>query len=220
MSKQASRKHRKPDHTKRLLVAVICVLLAVIAALVTVYTVLPAIRAKAALRDAASRTAEREEVPAAAQEADPGVVQGADPGVVQEERGVWFDPAATAGELPGKTQEEIQQDRDKVIADGMFNISIASVIVFEDAHSRGQARIENIAANPYHMSVGITLDGTNETVYASGLIEPGSYIEYITLDPAPPPGEYPATAAFTVYDLDTLDPAGYATARITIVVDS
>ncbi|MDO4553264.1 MAG: hypothetical protein Q4C22_06975 [Bacillota bacterium] len=142
------------------------------------------------------------------------------PAMTESSEEDWYDPAAELGALPGKTQEEIQAALDKIVEEGMFNISISSIITFADGGSQGAARIENIAANHYNMSVAITLDEGGETVYESGGIAPGQYIENISLSRDLPPGEYSATALFTAYTTDTLQQVGQAAAKITIIVGS
>ena len=132
----------------------------------------------------------------------------------------WFDPSAEIGNLPGKTQEEIQAELNKKVEEGMFNISIASMVYMENGDSQALARIENIAANRYHMSVVITLDDTGETIYESKGIRPGQYIEYITLQKKLAQGKYNATALFTAHQQEDFTPMGQAAAKIQIVVEN
>lgn len=132
----------------------------------------------------------------------------------------WFDQSAIEGTLPGKTPEEIQAMLNQIVEEGMFNISIAPVIVFENATAEGQARIENVPANHYYMSVKITLDATAETVYESKGIKPGQYIEYITLQKELAPGEHAATALFKAYNADTLEEEGQVAVKITLYVEN
>ena len=131
----------------------------------------------------------------------------------------WYDPAAKMGNLPGRTKEEIQAELNKIVEEGMFNISIASIIVFPDGESEGAARIENIAANRYNMSVTITPEGEDEPVYTSKGLKPGQYIENIRLDRDLPKGEYSATALFTAYTQEDLLKVGQAAAKITLIVE-
>ncbi len=186
--------HRRGNHTKKekgssvnkLLIVLICVLVAAVLALVAIFVVLPAINKNA-------------ETPAA-------------------EDG-WYDPAAEVGNLPGKTQEEIQAELNRVVEEGMFNISIASAIIFEDGTAQGAARIENIQANHYNMGVIITLDDETEPIYESKGLAPGQYIENIKLSRDLPAGEYSATALFTAYTKEDLLKVGQAAAKITIIVE-
>ena len=66
-----------------------------------------------------------------------------------------FDTDAMEGRIQRMSDEEIRQELDRVVEEGMFNISIASSIVFESPDGEGQARIENIEENRYHMQVDI-----------------------------------------------------------------
>lgn len=128
------------------------------------------------------------------------------------------DPNAAVGQHEGKSQEELVAELNKIVADGMFNISINSSVVMEHGGSEAELRIENIAANRHLMDVVLTRDDTGEVLYASGLIEPGYHIQSVPLDVTLEKGVYTATAVFTAYDLETEAEAGQAAARITITV--
>lgn len=128
------------------------------------------------------------------------------------------DPNASIGQLEGKTREEIQAELDRVVAEGMFNISISPAILFENSSAQGNLQIENVPGNPYLMSVQITLDDTGEVVYTSGLLEPNQHIQSAALDVALPKGDYPATATFTAYNLETEE--GQAAAKIRLVIQN
>lgn len=130
------------------------------------------------------------------------------------------DPNAAVGQYEGKTEEEIQAELDKIVEEGMFNISINSTVLMASGRDEAEVRIENIAANHHLMSVEITRDDTGEVLYTSGLIEPGYYIQKVRFDTVLPRGSYTATALFTAYDLDTEQPVGQAAAKIEIEVGS
>ena len=129
-----------------------------------------------------------------------------------------FDTEAMEGRIAQMTEEEIQEELNRVVEEGMFNISIASSIVFDPKTGEGEARIENIAANHYHMQVDITLDDTGETVYSSKLIKPGYSIEKIKLDKKLAPGVYAATAVFSAITQEELQLMGRAGAQIRLFV--
>ena len=82
----------------------------------------------------------------------------------------WYDSNAAQGQFEGKSKEEIQAALNEEVAKGMMNISIAASITFADGSSEGEARIENIAANPMDQKVVITLKDSGETVYELSLI--------------------------------------------------
>lgn len=130
------------------------------------------------------------------------------------------DPNAAVGHYEGKTQEEIQAELDKIVEEGMFNISINSTVTMAKGSDDAELRIENIAANRHLMSVEITLDDTGEVLYTSGLIEPGYYIQSVPLTRALAKGSYAVTAVFTAYDAETEAAVGQAAAKITIKVES
>lgn len=132
----------------------------------------------------------------------------------------FFDDQAQGGQAPYKTTEEIKAELNRIVEEGMLNISIASVIQFENGTSPGTAYIENVPNNKYVMRVTITLDSNGEVVYQSGGIKPDSFIETISLSQDLAAGTYPATATFVAYNPETLEEVGQAAAKVTIVVDS
>lgn len=127
-----------------------------------------------------------------------------------------FDPDAKSGQAPYKTQEEIQAELDRVVEEGMFNISIASMIEFENGTSPGTAYIENVPGNRYLMQVTIALDDTDETVYESKAIKPGQYIETIALATDLEQGVYAATATFSALDAESHEEIGQAAAKVSL----
>ncbi|MBR6525367.1 MAG: hypothetical protein IKT57_05295 [Clostridia bacterium] len=146
-----------------------------------------------------------------------------------------FDTNAMAGRIKNMTEEEIQAELNRVVEEGMFNISIASAIVLDPVKTveekldngrtvkknvrEGEARIENIQANRYHMQVDIFRDDNGECIYSSKLIRPGYSIEYIQLDEkAIKPGEYDVTAVFSAITQEELQLYGQAAAQIKLYV--
>lgn len=132
----------------------------------------------------------------------------------------FFDAAAQGGQAPYKSEEEIIAELNRIVEEGMLNISIASNIEFENGTSPGTAYIENVPSNKYVMRVTITLDSNGEVVYQSGGIRPDSFIETINLNQDLGAGVYPATATFAAYDPETLEEVGQAAAKITLTVNS
>ena len=132
--------------------------------------------------------------------------------------GGFFDNTAQSGQAPYKTAEEIQAELNRQVEEGMFNISIASVVEFADGTSPGTAYIENVPGNRYNMTVEITLDDSGEVVYQSRGLAPDSYIDDITLTKDLDAGTYPATATFTAYDTESLEEVGKAAAKVSLVI--
>ena len=129
-----------------------------------------------------------------------------------------FDPSAKTGQAPYKTDAEMQAELDRVVEEGMFNISIASVIQFDDGAASGTAYIENVPGNRYNMRVTIADDDSGEVLYESGVLKPNQFIEDITLVRDLDAGTYPATATFRALDPVTQEEAGSAAAKVTISV--
>ncbi|WP_165061981.1 hypothetical protein [Adlercreutzia sp. ZJ154] len=126
--------------------------------------------------------------------------------------------SGTAGQLEGKTPEEVQAEIDRVVEEGMFNISIASVVEFQDGTSEGEFKIENVPNNPYLMRVVITREDTGEQVYETGIIEQNFHIQSDKLDVDLAKGQYPCVATFYALDPETEEEVGSAAAQITINV--
>ena len=137
---------------------------------------------------------------------------------VISQSGGFYDNAAQNGQAPYKTNEEIQAELNRQVEEGMFNISIASVVEFADGASPGTAYIENIPGNRYDMMVEITLDDSGETVFQSGALAPDSYLDDITLSKDLDAGTYPATATFTAYDTESHEAVGKAAAKVSLVI--
>lgn len=130
----------------------------------------------------------------------------------------FFDDSAQSGQAPNKTPAELQAELNRVVEEGMFNISIASVIEFATPDASGKAYIENVPSNPYDMTVEITLSDSGEKVYQSKGIAPGNYIEDIVLDVPLEPGVHEAVATFAAYDRDTHAQKGKAAAEVALIV--
>ena len=124
----------------------------------------------------------------------------------------------TAGQLEGKTAEEIQAELDRVVDEGMFNISIAATVMMERGDAPAELRIENVPGNRYLMKVGIVRDDTGQRLYETDLIEPNHHIQQDTLDVSLPKGTYECTAVFSAYDPETEEQIGQAAAKMTIQV--
>ena len=129
-----------------------------------------------------------------------------------------FDQNAQDGQAPYKSAEEMQAELDRVVEEGMFNISIAGAIQFDSGDAEGTAYIENVPGNHYLMRVKITEDATGETLYESGVLKPNQFIEKIALAKDLDAGSYPATATFTALDPSSYDEVGQAAAKVVVNV--
>lgn len=122
------------------------------------------------------------------------------------------------GQASYKSEQEKQDELNRKVEEGMLDISIASVIDFEDGNSFGVANIENVPGNIYDIKVTIEEEDTGDVLYKSDTIKPNQYIEKIKLGKDLPAGTYPAIATFTAYNQETGDEEGEAAAKITLEV--
>ena len=129
-----------------------------------------------------------------------------------------FDPNAQDGQAPYKSAEEMQAELDRVVEEGMFNISIASVIELDHGSAPAELRIENVPGNRYLMRVTIMRNDTGEQIYATDLIEPDHHIQRDALDVVLPAGSYECTALFEALDEASEEPVGQAAAIVTLNV--
>lgn len=131
-----------------------------------------------------------------------------------------YEDGGVLGQLDGKTMEEIQAALDQYVEEGMLNISIASLVRFEDGNAEGELRIENSPSNHYLMQVDISRDDNGEIIYSSDTIEPNYHIQYGRLNTDLPAGTYPCTATFYAVDMESREVVGQAAANVTIVVEN
>ncbi|MEF9915877.1 MAG: hypothetical protein RR275_00555 [Lachnospiraceae bacterium] len=120
-----------------------------------------------------------------------------------------MDMEAFAGSLPGKTEAEIQDELNRIIKEGEFNVAMSGTVSIEG--KKGKVNIENIAANHYLMQVDITYTDpkTKEDtlVYQSGIIKPGYSVGEATMkEELPHGGEGKLTAYDGVATFHALDP--------------
>jgi hypothetical protein len=114
-----------------------------------------------------------------------------------------FDTNALEGRIKLMSNDEIIDELNRIVRDGLFNISISSNIMFGDADGEGYARIENIPQNKYFMKVDIMLDEVGDApVYSSALIKPGYFIETIKLNTLLPAGDWPGLVEFSAYTME------------------
>ena len=131
---------------------------------------------------------------------------------------------AELGQLDNKSNEEIQQELNRVVDESSMAISINGNPVFTDGRSEGTLQIENSPANHYAQLVVITRNDTGERIYSSGILYPNYHIQTDTLDVDLDAGDYECTATFTGYsfnegdDIEDMLEVGMASAIITITI--
>ena len=107
---------------------------------------------------------------------------------------------AQEGYLPGMTEKEIQKMLDDKVAEGSVQINMNSKLVFKDGKAKGYVRIVNSPNNHYKLVVEMIRRDTKETIYQTGAMDPGNYLEQDRLDVVLPKGDYPVSIHFKNYD--------------------
>ena len=127
------------------------------------------------------------------------------------------DPDIEWGDRPTIPQEEIQEDLNNKVEEGMMNISMNTNPVFENGKSKGNLLITNEAMNRYPQVVQIFRDDTGELIYTSGAIPVGARIDNSTLDVNLKAGVYECTAHFNQID-ENGNILGKACAKIIVYI--
>ncbi len=131
-----------------------------------------------------------------------------------------YDDNATTGIMPGtdidKRKEELQEMLDR----SMIAFSINTSPVFINGTSEGNLLIENPGNNAKLLKISIQINDTEEEVYTSNYLKPGTYIESAKLDKVLEKGTYDATAYFSAYEEETGEYIGKTGAQIAITVQN
>ena len=125
--------------------------------------------------------------------------------------------------LENEVKAELGQlENNEIIEEGTIRVSINMNPVFPTGESNGTLQLENHPNNHYNLRCVITADtngdGEEEELYHSGLMPVNSHIQEDVLSVDLDKGEYPATATFTAYDVDTDKEVGVVVAQIRISV--
>lgn len=99
-----------------------------------------------------------------------------------------------------KTSQELQDEVDKAVSDGMFNVFMNTNVIFEDGSTKGNLLIQNTKTNNNQVVVEIYLNDTNELIYKSDKIPVGYKIEKDVLLKDLDKGKYKCTAYFNAID--------------------
>ena len=131
-----------------------------------------------------------------------------------------YDDNATTGIMPGtdidKRKEELQEMLDR----SMIAFSINTSPVFINGTSEGNLLIENPGNNAKLLKISIQINDTEEEVYTSNYLKPGTYIESAKLDKVLEKGTYDATAYFSAYEEEPGEYIGKTGAQIAITVQN
>lgn len=131
-----------------------------------------------------------------------------------------YDDNATTGIMPGTDIEERKKELQEMLDRSMIAFSINTSPVFVDGTSEGNLLIENPGNNAKLLKISIQINDTEEEVYTSNFLKPGTYIESVKLDKVLEKGTYDATAYFSAYEEDTGNYIGRTGAQIAITVQN
>lgn len=133
--------------------------------------------------------------------------------------GLVYEDNVVVGDLPGKTPEERQAELDEMVGEGMLALSInATPCTAADGSGNVNWEIENPSNQGKLIRVEITLKDSEELIYQTGAIKPGSYVAVAPLDTKLDPGTYDCVAMFYTYRLESEEFIGRAGAEITLTV--
>lgn len=130
------------------------------------------------------------------------------------------DGNAKPGIIPGMSKEEIEKIMQSAADESMFSFQINSKLEFENGKSEAKLLLGNPPNNVYNFHIEIILDGTNEQVYKSGILQPNYHIENVNLNRNLDKGSYAATAYFYIYNKAGTEVAGKSAAGLNIEIKS
>ena len=136
-----------------------------------------------------------------------------------------LDRNALEGFLPGKSKKDIQEELDRIIEKGRFNVSMNPTPVVKD--KKIGVAIENVPANNYYMQVEVYIypdkenTDTTELIYKSGVIKQGYYIEQGDLqkDVSVKKGTYDGLAVFHALHPETMEEIGSTAMALSVTVE-
>lgn len=129
-----------------------------------------------------------------------------------------MEPNVVVGPMGDYSREELEAMLAQKVDEGMIAFSLNTQMHLEAPDAEAPILFENPANNAKLLKLEITRDDTGETVYETGYLAPGSYVERDRLDVRLDPGSYTCTALITSYRQDTKKPLGQAAAEVTISV--
>ena len=134
--------------------------------------------------------------------------------------GIDYEENATMGILPGVDLEQRRKELQELLDNSMIAFSVNTSPIFESGTSEGNLMIENPGNNAKLIIAEMHLKDTDEIIYTSKYIKPGSYVENVKLDKVLSKGVYDAIVYFKAYDLDTKDYIGQTGAEVTLTIES
>lgn len=129
-----------------------------------------------------------------------------------------MEPNAVLGIMPGKTDDEIKAELARQVDEKTIAFSINADPVYENGKAKGNILFENPQSNKKLTRLEIYRDDTEELIYKTGLMEPGSYVPEAELLTDLKKGDYSCTAYIYGYRRSTEKYLGKVAAGINIHV--
>lgn len=133
-----------------------------------------------------------------------------------------YEPNVTVGSMPGKSLEAIEAELQGKVDERSVSYTVNGKPYFEDGGAMGSLKLDCPANNVNNLQFVISIDETEEQIYDSGVLEPGSYIEEDRLqrEETLPAGVYPCTVVITATSADGSIVRGTTNASITLTVEN
>lgn len=108
-------------------------------------------------------------------------------------------------------------DGGQALEEGLSNVSAAAEM-YADTQGVCAVRIQNWVENRFSVRATLVRSATGEVLYQSGLMDPGSYVEYVQLDIQLSEGWYPCRVVWEFYQPDTQEPVGKAAQSAVVII--
>lgn len=136
-----------------------------------------------------------------------------------------LDRNALEGFLPGKSKKDIEEELNRIIEKGRFNVSMNPSPVVKG--KKINVAIENVPANNYYMQVELYIypdrkdTDKTERIYKSGMIKQGFYIEEGDLEKGVTVknGTYDGIAIFHAFNPETMEEIGSTAMTVTVTAE-
>lgn len=117
-----------------------------------------------------------------------------------------------------KNKKGNADDLNKKVEEGMITMSMNTDPIFKTGKDKGNLLIENDKSNNYPIMVEIKTKSDGKTIYKSGLIPVGKFVNNAPLSVDLDKGDYPCVAYFNNMDESTGKVLGTGGAEITVHV--
>lgn len=129
-----------------------------------------------------------------------------------------MEPNVIVGTMEGYTDEEIAAMLADKVDEGMIAFSLNTEIILDGPDDEAKVKFQNPPNNAKLTKLRIVRDDDGSTVYETGYVAPGTYVDAARLDAKLDPGTYACTARITSYREDDRKYLGEAACALTVTV--